>query len=116
MNISQHPIHRVFSRLEAARHRRQPRVAGSELIQLGRELGPGGGEVLPGRLSPLEAQLVDEQPDGQVSQEAHRVGDRAVEVKRDGAHAAYSKPGPAARPRPAKPRRDDPGGEQPHRR
>jgi hypothetical protein len=103
-------------RLEAARHLRQPRVAGSELIQLGRELGPGRGEVLPGRLGPLEAQLVDEQPDGQVGEEAHRVGDRAVEVESDGAHARVLGARPGGPPRPVESHHDDPGGEQPHRR
>ena len=91
-------------------------MAGSELIQLGRELGPGRGEVLPGRLGPLEAQLVDEQPDGQVGEEAHRVGDRAVEVESDGAHARVLAARPGGPPRPAEPHHDDPGGEQPHRR
>ena len=102
-------------RLEAARHLRQPRLAGSDLIELGRERRPGRGEVLPGRLGPLEAQLVDEQPDGQVGEETHRVGDGAVEVERDGAHAGVLGAWPGRPPRPVEPHHDDPGGQQRHR-
>ncbi len=101
--------------LEAARHLRQPRLARSDLSQLGRERGPGRGEVLPGRLGPLEAQLVDEQPDGQLGEEAHRVGDGAVEVESDGAYARVWGAWPGGPPRQAEPHHDDPGGEQRHR-
>jgi hypothetical protein len=91
-------------------------VARSELIQLGRKLGPGRGEVLPGRLGALEAQLVDEQAHRQFGEEAHRVRDRAVEVESDGAHARVLGARPGDPPRPAQPHNEDPRAQQPHRR